>query len=116
NATFNGEVLITRQLAFDEDGSSDVDNFFLGWVGSRFEPCFHRFFLLECIHWKLLLSRCVGFPVIFGSFVLPHVSSRTRSQNASSFSRNDGNAAPQPAYTLAQEKFTRARNFPLPLR
>jgi hypothetical protein len=28
----------------------------------------------------------------------------------------DGNAAPQPAYTLAQEKFGRARNFPLPVR
>jgi hypothetical protein len=31
-------------------------------------------------------------------------------------SEYDGNAAPQPAYTLAQEKFRRARNFPLPLR
>jgi len=30
-------------------------------------------------------------------------------------SEYDGNAAPQPAYTLAQEKFSRARNFPLPL-
>jgi len=31
-------------------------------------------------------------------------------------SEYDGNAAPQPAYTLAQEKFGRARNFPLPSR